>query len=107
MYCTVFRERGGMEGKIGLGFVRIQSRKKATFAHLRRVIEMDLVPDAIPSTWEWRFLLPTLGPLAIKQESKFGPLLPFLLQMSRADTVGNGTLQSPVQIHLVEKRIEL
>ncbi|KAL7574855.1 hypothetical protein ACA910_010691 [Epithemia clementina (nom. ined.)] len=107
LYCTVQRGREGSDQKTSVGFVRLQSRKKSTFAHLRRVIECDLVPDAIPSDWEWRFLLPNLGPLSIKQESKFGPLLPFLLQTSSADDVGEGTLQSPVHVHLVEKRNEI
>ena len=101
MYCTILLDRGHTK-KISVGFVRVQSRKKSTFAQLRRVIESDLIPDAIPQDLKWRFLLPNLGPLGIKQESKFGALLPFLMQTSSSTSLGEGTLQRPVQITLIE-----
>ena len=103
MYCKVVRSRNASTDKANIGFVRLKSRKRSTFSQLRGVIESDLVPDAIPSNWEWRFLVPNLGPLTIKQESKFGPLLPFLRKTTNPSELGDGTLKHPVEVELVEK----
>jgi len=90
----------GAKQQAPIGFVRTRSRLKSTFAHLRRVIENDLVPDVIKADWDWRFLVPNLGPLSKAQETKFGPALPFLQQASTAG--GDGTSKSPLQVDLVE-----
>jgi hypothetical protein len=94
---------------VDVGFVRLDSRLTATFAVCRQVIEEELASDnaALPPNWEWRFLVPNLGPLSKKQESKFGPMLAFLTnaaayRVEQLKNVGNGSLQNPVQITLVD-----
>lgn len=100
MYCKVLRQEKISSKMISVGFVRVHSREKSTFAHLRRVIEQDLIPDAIPREWDWRFLVPNLGPLSIKQETKFGALLTFLHEA--CPSVGEGSLRCPIKITLVD-----
>jgi hypothetical protein len=97
-----------------VGFVRLDSRQTATFADCREAIEEELASDgALPLHWEWRFLVPNLGPLSKKQESKFGPMLSFLKNAApppplgggvhaKNINVGVGSLQNPVQITLVD-----
>jgi hypothetical protein len=91
---------------LDVGFVRLDSRQTVTFATCREVIE-DELDDALPANWEWRFLVPNLGPLSKKQESKFGPMLAFLKNAAprgeqKNNNVGDGSLQNPVQITLVD-----
>jgi hypothetical protein len=92
---------------VDVGFVRLDSRESATFAVCRQVIEEELASDnaSLPPEWEWRFLVPNLGPLSIKQESRFGPMLAFLNNVAVGEqrkSVGNGSLQNPVQITIVD-----
>lgn len=119
MYCKVQREvrlkasaaddsSSTSPVLVDVGFVRLDSRLTATFAVCRQVIEEELASEnaALAPNWEWRFLVPNLGPLSKKQESKFGPMLAFLKNATCAveplKNVGNGSLQNPVQVTLVD-----
>ena len=99
LYCKILRANDKNSKGVTVGFVRTRSRSKSTFTHLRRVVQHDLVPEAIPHEWDWRFYIPGVGPLSQAQESKFGPVLNFLQQIRKS--VGEGTLDSPIEITVI------
>jgi hypothetical protein len=98
LICQVFYRQE--EGDILMGFVRLASQKKASFAAVRRSIKEELAN--IPINWIWRFFIPNLGPLSTRQESKFGGMLSFLWKHASREEVGEGTLERPLQVILVD-----
>ena len=67
------------------------SRQNATFAAIRRVIQSDLDDDVLPDK-QWKFYVPKLGPMSVKQEGKVGPAS-ILLSTTKGMTEGlNGAL---------------
>lgn len=85
---------------ISLGFVKLPSRKTSTFADARKVIEDELVPDAISVDAIWKFFIPNLGPVSWKQEATLGPMRPFL--HCDMDDLNFGTLKNPINVFVVE-----
>ena len=85
-----------------VGFIKLMSRKSSTFADARRVIEEELVSDALASTLEWRFFVPDLGPVSRKQEESLGPILSFLCKATHETNLGVGTLMHPLKVFIIE-----
>merc|ERR1712232_898456 len=75
-----------------IGFITIPSSKKqtASFTYLRQCIQRDLDDDDVVLFRKWKFYIPNLGPISIKQESKF--------KLQDIITLGNGTSQNPYKI---------
>ena len=90
----------GVELSKNLGFVTMTSRQNATFAAIRRVIQSDLDDDVLPD--KWKFYVPKLGPMSVKQEGKVGPALEFLLSTTDDNRLGNGTASNPLKIVIVD-----
>ena len=82
-----------------VGFVEIKN-PKATFADLRVRIQAELAGLEIRSDWNWRFLLPTLGPVSLRQELTLGPIQPLLKQASSPPR--DGSIPSPFKVFLVD-----
>lgn len=89
-----------------VGFVTLESRKSSTFAEARTAIVRDLVPDVIPSSEEWKFFVPGLGPVSTKQETSLGPMFPFLRRTTNDPNLGDGTLLHPLKIFMVASKVE-
>ena len=76
-----------------LGFVMLESRD-ATFADVRAAIEEEVDPGD-----NWRFVVPSLGPVSRKQEECLGPVVSFL-QRKFDDQLGDGSIDSPFELSL-------
>ena len=105
LYCQVNRRTENDELE-NLGFVQVNSRQESTFAEVRRMIASELVDETISSDWDWRFVVPSLGRVSLKQEEKFGAMLPFL-RSAATGKVGSGTIASPVMLELVDAEMPL
>ena len=87
---------------VNIGFVKLPSRKKSTFAHARTVIQQELVPDVLSPTADWKFYVPSLGPVSSRQEESLGPMLPFLQNATSDPRLGNGSLRNPLKVIIVD-----
>ena len=86
---------------IPIGHVVLPSKKRATFADVRRYIKQEL--DTLPVEWTWRFWVPSLGTISIRQESKFGNMLASLRDTVPAQhRMGDGSVEDPVKVILVD-----
>jgi len=94
----------GMEFSNNLGFVTLPSRQSATFAAIRRAVESDLDDDMLPPIGKkrWRFYVPKLGPMSVKQEGKLGAALEFLKSTTDDTQLGDGTASNPLKIILMD-----
>mmetsp|Transcript_6160 Transcript_6160/g.15460 ORF Transcript_6160/g.15460 Transcript_6160/m.15460 type:complete len:1101 (-) Transcript_6160:132-3434(-) len=77
---------------LNIGFVRLPSRLESTFKDARQVMEDELVPDVID--FDFKFVIPSLGPVAQKQEAMFGPLVSQDHQHNTSSGSGNGSERS-------------
>ena len=102
VYCMLSKRKGDGECPRRLGFIRLCSRVQCTFADARQVISKELVPDSIPANQEWRFFIPSLGPMSRIQESTLGPLYKFLRLSTFDSMMGDGTLTNPLQLIVVD-----
>ena len=84
-----------------VGFVKLSSLKSSTFADLRIVILEDL-EEILAAFNDWRFFVPGLGPVSLKQENKLGPIYSFLRQTTTDRNLGEGTLLQPIRVFLVD-----
>lgn len=92
-----------------IGFIKMPNRS-CTFADARDIMmrDLDQDEDCLPS--KFKFFVPNLGPMSIKQEHKFGPMLDFLVgadsdgDMSEdeikrvAEQFGDGSKQHPLKV---------
>lgn len=99
-------QEGSPEYSINLGFITMPSRQCSTFTAIRQAIECDLDDDILPSGEKgkkrWKFYIPKLGPMSLKQESKIGPALDFLKSTTNDINLGNGTASSPLKIVIMD-----
>lgn len=95
----------GLEFSSNLGFVTLPSRQLATFASIRKVIDSDLDDDVFPSDSrgrkKWKFYVPKLGPVSVKQEEKIGPVLEFLKSTTNDAQLGTGIASDPLKVVIV------
>ena len=101
LYVRVLRDRGKDKEADNVGFVQLQSQTNSTFAHARQAILNDLEPSCLPKG-EWKFYIPSLGPMSTKQETSLGPMLKFLQDSSTDPTLGNGSCRTPVKALICE-----
>lgn len=91
-----------LEFSNNLGFVTLSSRQKATFAAIRHAIESELDDDMFSSgetsRRRWKFYVPNLGPMSVKQEVKIGPALKFLKGTTDDIQLGDGTASNPLKV---------
>jgi len=103
IYCTLSMRKSGIKRTpSSLGFIKLPSRATCSFEDARLAIETELVPDRIAKDDRWRFFVPSLGPVSLKQESTLGPLYRLLRLSSFDATVGDGTLTNPLRLLLVD-----
>lgn len=96
----------GIEFSSNLGFLTLRSRQSATFSAIRRAVESDLDEDVMPSDGSgkkrWKFYVPKLGPMSVKQEGKIGPALEFLRSTTDDIQLGNGTASNPLKVVIMD-----
>ncbi len=100
--CCKLLKRISERETVNVGFVKLPSRLRSTFEEARKVIEDEL--EGLSAEKEWRFFVPTLGPMSRKQESTLGPMYKFLRLTTCDPHLGEGTLMSPLR--LVMKDLE-
>lgn len=98
--CKIFSQSGRSEGTTGIGFIRLPSRTKSSFADARKMIQRDLASEHDWLQRDWRFYIPTLGPVSKKQETGLGPMFPLLSQESPSGGVRLG----PVRVTLIPRK---
>jgi len=103
--CNAVTE--GMEFSNNLGFITLPSRQGATFAAIRRGVENDLDEDMLPSNEKgipkrWKFYVPKLGPMSVKQEGKIGSALDFLKSTTDDAQLGSGTASNPLKVVIMD-----
>lgn len=77
------------EGLLNIGFVKLPSIKKSTFADARKVIHAELVSDCPPLMERpWRFFIPGLGPMSLRQETTLGPIFSLLRGITPSCSTG-------------------
>lgn len=129
LFCQVYR-RYDDGTEIPVGLVSLPSHKLATFADVRRTIRKELCPT-IPVDWSWNFvrinskcsccvcaLLRILtcflsdlqwvpggtGAVSTRQESKVGSMMTFLWEACPRKLIGEGNLDSPARIILIDAK---
>ena len=85
-----------------VGFVKLSSLKSNTFADVRTAMLQDLEEISMGNS-EWRFFVPGLGPVSLKQETNLGPIYSFLRRTTMDKNLGDGTLLQPLKVFLVKK----
>lgn len=96
----------GFEFSNNLGFITLPSQK-ATFASIRHAVESDLDDDILPTDEKgirkrWKFYVPKLGPMSVKQEGKIGPALEFLMSTTDDVQLGKGTASDPLKVVIMD-----
>jgi len=96
----------GIEFSTNLGFVTLSSRQSTTFSDIRRAMENDLDEDMFPSDEkgrkDWKFYVPKLGPMSVKQEGRIGSALDFLKSTTDDVQLGNGTASNPLKVVIMD-----
>lgn len=90
------------DAKVNVGFIALPCKKKSTFADVRKVMMRDLDEDCIPRDTKWKFYIPNLGPMSMKQEVVFGPVLIFLQKSTINEQLGDGSSRNPLKIIIFE-----
>ena len=78
-----------------VGFIVLKSRQTSTFREARAAIEDELMGDSLPATLKWRFFVPRLGPVALKQEASLG-----MIQFTGYPSAGD-SYQSPLELYVM------
>ena len=101
LVCEIIRRMEEDNADVPVGTVVLPSQKRATFADVRRYIKQEL--ETLPVEWTWRFWVPGIGPISMRQESKYGNMLSFLWKQALSrEEVGEGTQQNPLRVILVD-----
>jgi len=81
-----------------VGFISLPSSSSSTFSDARSAMVRDLDEDSLPS--KWKFFVPYLGPMSMKQEVKYGSMLLFLKNATNGEQFGDGTRTSPLRVFI-------
>jgi hypothetical protein len=96
MVCKIIKKGQDGEEDKSIGFFILNSRKKS-FLDARHA----MVDQGLPINMDYRFSVPILGPISVKQESSLGPMLPFLESCTpNIADVGDGSFANPVKVFL-------
>mmetsp|Transcript_10846 Transcript_10846/g.16588 ORF Transcript_10846/g.16588 Transcript_10846/m.16588 type:complete len:418 (+) Transcript_10846:13-1266(+) len=101
LYLRVMRQVDS-GATFNIGFVKFGSKDTSTFADARQAIMSDFDPDCFADGESWKFLIPGLGPISLRQESCLGPLLQFLQKASTDTQLGDGTILRPVKVLVIK-----
>ena len=116
LVCKILMRNGGTKKcpaasealafSTNFGFVTLFSRQSATFAEIRRAMEGQLDDDVLPSNERgkkrWKFYVPKLGPMSVKQEANIGPALKFLKSTTNDIQLGSGTASNPLKVVIMD-----
>ena len=100
--CGTIPAKEGFDFSSNLGFVTLPSRQLATFASIRKAIDSDLDDDVFPADSrgnrkKWKFYVPKLGPVSLKQEDKLS-VLEFLKSTTNDVQLGTGIASDPLKV---------
>ena len=78
-----------------VGFIVLKSRQTSTFRDARAAIDDELMGDSLPAKLKWRFYVPRLGPVALKQEA-----ILVMIQFTGYPAMGN-SYQNPLEVYVM------
>jgi len=90
------------DARVNIGFIALPCKKTSTFADLRKIMTRDLDEDCLSPAIKWKFYLPNLGPMSVKQEKTLGPVLEFCQNSTGNEQLGDGTSRNPLKIIIFE-----
>ena len=95
-----FNDASAFISSSNAGFVTLPSSSSSTFADARSIMVRDLDEDCLP--YKWKFFVPYLGPMSVKQEVRYGSMLQFLNNTTHGEQFGDGTAKSPLRVFIYE-----
>jgi hypothetical protein len=109
---STYSDASAFTSSFNIGFMTLPCSSTSTFADARSTMLSDLDEDCLPH--KWKFFVPYLGPMSIKQEARSGSILQFLKNTTHGDQFGDGTAKKPfegfhlrIQIKLLEDWFEV
>jgi PWWP domain len=102
LFCRILKKTSADDAGTNIGFVKLASTRKSTFADARKAIEKELVPGALSRTAKWKFHVTTLGPVSLTQEKSLGPLLLFLRSGIGGNATNGGSIEDPITVVILE-----
>lgn len=99
VYCRVTKRTLNDESKDdeNLGFISLEGG--ASFVDARDIIKNEMDAETLPPK-DWKFFLPSLGPVSHRQEGHLGPLAAFLRKTFQ-EKFGTGTVDNPFILVIV------
>ena len=91
-----------------IGFISMPCRKTSTFADARKIMDEDLdKADATPPPGtQWKFYMPGLGKMSLKQEKKLGSMFELLLGR-KDDSIEDGSISNPMSVTVFPESLNL
>lgn len=93
-YCKIFLKED--ESFINIGFIILKSRWKSLFVEARQ-----FMTDKLDLKSGWKFYVPKLGPLSMKQEKELR-VMPFLSSTAQIVKDENGTCHRPIRLFIIQ-----
>jgi len=109
LFCKVLLRRDiknchplivGGDEYTNIGFISLPSHKCATFTDVRKAISSDIDEDVLTPSTKWKFYIPKLGPMSLKQESRF--FAKFLHETTSDKRLGMGISSDPLKVIIHE-----
>jgi ankyrin repeat protein len=97
---STYSDASAFTSSFNIGFMTLPCSSTSTFADARSTMLSDLDEDCLPH--KWKFFVPYLGPMSIKQEARSGSILQFLKNAMHGDQFGDGTAKSPLRVFIYE-----
>jgi hypothetical protein len=97
---STYSDASAFTSSFNIGFMTLPCSSTSTFADARSIMLSDLDEDCLPH--KWKFFVPYLGPMSIKQEARSGSILQFLKNATHGDQFGDGTAKNPLRVFIYE-----
>jgi hypothetical protein len=97
---STYSDASAFTSSFNIGFMTLPCSSTSTFADARSTMLSDLDEDCLPH--KWKFFVPYLGPMSIKQEARSGSILQFLKNAMHGDQFGDGTAKNPLRVFIYE-----
>ena len=104
-YKIIYRQKASGDVDSHIGFLAVNSQQSdATFTDIRAMIHEELDPESLPKG-DWKFVVPTLGPIGHRQESSIGPVAS-LYKRAFEGKLGDGSGFNPFELSLMKSPSE-
>ncbi len=99
-YKIMSRQKASGDADNHIGFLAVDSQQMdATFTDIRAMIHEELDPESLPKG-DWKFVVPTLGPIGQRQEKTIGPVAT-LYKRAFEGRLGDGSGWNPFELSLM------